>query len=343
MMTKARKTFLILIFNALISCSVHNGSYYQGPISDHFDGKRFDSENDQDFFDTLRFSFTPKPTWNNVDKPLELGKIENLPNSEKAKIIFIGHSTFLIQLKNSNILTDPIWSESAGPISFASPSRYVKPAISFDNLPKINYVLISHSSYYHMDVPTIIELKKRFNPQFITGLGNCYYLNVKQKLGVDCAELDWDEKLDLAGIGELYFTKAKHWSKRLFFDYDKTLWGSFIIKNPEIKIFFSGDSGYDDHFKVMGYQYGPFDVALMQMGSYEPRWFLKNHHMNPEEAVMAHKDLKSKKSIGMHFATFRTSTEGYRDPEIDLEKAKLKHEVRKEDFIAPKVGEVFEF
>ncbi len=344
------KNWFGIFFILLTSC---HGTYYSGSKSDHFDGKKFISEDKTKLRENLRFAFTGKDSWDAPEekvtfvKPNELGKIKN------ARITFVGHSTFLIQLPSTkheaqstiNILTDPIWSDRAGPVALPifSPKRHNPPAINFDDLPKIDFVLIGHSSYYHMDLPTIRKLQKKFAPKFISGLGNCHVLNEIEKLGLSCFELDWNQEIKLANGAEFIFLPAKNWSKRSWFDTNKTLWGSFLIKTPKIKIYFAGDTGYSRHFDEIHKKYGKPDVALLPIGSYEPRWYLQDHHMNPEDAVVAHRELGAKKSIGMHFNTFKTSAEGYLDPEKDLETAKLSYHLKKKEFVAPKFGEVFEW
>jgi L-ascorbate metabolism protein UlaG (beta-lactamase superfamily) len=319
--------------------------YYFGPKSNHFDGKKFISESKGVFVNDLGSLFTIQDDWDEEPEPIKPVNLNKLEPINSARIIFIGHSTFLIQLEDINILTDPIWSNRAGPIALPlfSPKRYNPPALDFSDLPKIDYVLIGHSSYYHMDIPTIKNLKKEFDPQFITGLGNCFYLNEIKSLNLRCLELDWNDSIKSKDGTNFYFLKAKNWSKRSWFDVNKTLWGSFLIETPKIKIFFAGDTGYSRHFQEIHEKFGAIDMTLLPIGSYEPRWRMKDHHMNPEEATKAHLTLNAKKSIGMHFNTFQTTDEGYLDPEIELGEAKLKYKISKMDFVAPKFGEVFEF
>ncbi len=341
-----KKTLGIFFLLLATSC---RGTYYSGPKSDHFDGKKFISEDKTKLRENLRFAFTSKDSWDAPEEKVSFVKPNELKKIKNARIIFVGHSTFLIQIPGANILTDPIWSERAGPIAlpFFSQKRHNPPAINFDDLPKIDFVLIGHSSYYHMDLPTIRKLQKKFAPKFITGLGNCHVLNEIEKLGLSCFELDWDQEIKLANGEakgtELIFLHAKNWSKRSWFDTNKTLWGSFLIKTPKIKIYFAGDTGYSRHFSEIGKKYGKPDLALLPIGSYEPRWYLQDHHMNPEDAVVAHRELGAKKSIGMHFNTFRTSAEGYLDAESDLETARLSYHLKKKEFVAPKFGEIFEW
>ncbi len=301
-------------------------------------------------FEDLRFAFSKKESWKKsseeTQKNIEEKPTENLYSPiKKARLVFIGHSTFLIQLPNLNILTDPIWSDRAGPIAlpFFSKKRHHEAALKITELPKIDLVFISHNSYYHMDLPTIRDLQKTFAPQFVTGLGNCHYLNKIKKLNLNCAELDWNQRFVANDGSEFFFLETKGWSKRSYIDTNKTLWGSLLIKTANIKIYFAGDTGYGKHLSEIGRNYGPIDIALLPIGAYEPRWYLQNHHMNPQDAVKAHLALRVKKSIGMHFNTFQTTSEGYHDVEIDLREACKSHHLKLEDFTVPKFGETFNF
>ena len=164
-----------------------------------------------------------------------------------------------------------------------------------------------------------------------------------KELDISCFELDWDQKIKLQNGIDFYFVKTKGWSKRSWFDTNKTLCGSLLITTPRIKIYFAGDTAYSQHLREIGNKYGPLDVALLPIGAYEPRWYLKEYHMNPEEAVKAHILLNTKKSIGMHFDTFQTTNEGYLEARIALSEAKLTYGLSKLEFVAPGFGESFEF
>ena len=338
------KKLLTLLLISLSACTTFK-PFYTGQKSDHFDGAKFIPKSHTNFFTDARFLFTNQDSWSGDKEETIPPKFYATLPVDKARVAFVGHSSFLIQIADTNILTDPIWSERSGPITlpFFSPKRHNPPAISFNDLPKIDYVLLSHSSYYHMDIPTIKKLRKKFNSVFVTGLGNCYYLNRVKNLDLRCFELDWKQIMTLPNNLKFHFLTAQNWSQRSWFERNKTLWGSFLISGENFKIYFAGDSGYANHFKEIGEKFEPIDLALLPIGSYEPRWRMKKHHMNPQEAVQAHLDLKVKKSIGMHFNTFQTSDEGYYDAENAVALAKKKYVVKEDEFIVPKFGEVFAF
>lgn len=326
--------------------------YYKGESPNYKDGIFFNSfetkpqsRKGSNFLKWQKDRKNSEVKWKQEDivKHTRYEKYEKREVSEDLSIFFVGHSTFLIQMEGKNILTDPIWSKRASPMPFIGPKRYNEPAVAIEDLPNIDYVLISHNHYEHMDIATIKALKKKFNPLFITGLGNCRYLNKFKNLGIRCEEKNWGEGLVAAQDFDIIFERARHWSKRTLFDTNRSLWGSFVLRGKRFKVYFAGDTGYSNHFKDIGRDYQGFDVALLSIGAYLPDYVMKSSHTNPEEAVLAHLDLNTKQSIGMHFKTFQLSDESYNEPVEDLEVAKLKHGLKKEDFITPNFGQRFNY
>ncbi|QGX38906.1 MBL fold metallo-hydrolase [Permianibacter aggregans] len=229
-------------------------------------------------------------------------------SDSELSITYINHATLLIRLNGVTILTDPIYAERASFVSFWGPKRVHPPGIAFDDLPPIDVVVISHNHYDHLDLETLEKLQQRDQPQFFVGLGNEVLL---KDAGIERVRpMDWGESVFVRGV-KIIFAPAQHWSARGLFDRNKTLWGSFVIMDKTHRIYFGGDSGYAPHFQHIGESYGPFDVALLPIGAYEPRWFMKHQHINPEEAAQAHIDLRAKHSIGMHFDTFPLADEPF--------------------------------
>ena len=352
------KFILVILVIFLVSLPIFftESKYYRGNISNHFNGKYF--YNVSDLADDLKsdkqsnkhrgfFSYYlskinyekihGKPIWQDkiisVKQFIPKDKIED----KSLHVSYIGHSTFLLQLQGLNILTDPIYSNIASPFSFIGPKRAIIPGINFDDLPKIDIVLISHSHYDHMDLPTIKKLQKKFKPQFITGLGNCYFLNNKRNLNLKCSELDWQDKITISQNLNIHFYQAKHWSKRMMFGRNASLWGAFIIESKIGNIYFAGDTGYDSHFSKAQEKFKEFKLALLPIGAYKPEDFMLKFHLSPSQAIQAHLDLNAKKSIAMHYKTFKLSQENYEDPVIDLEKEKKLRKI-KDDFIILDVG-----
>ena len=246
----------------------------------------------------------------------DLGAIHQ-PNADTLQVTWIGHSTMLIQYRGFNVLTDPIFSNRASPFSFIGPKRYTPPALDLKNLPKVDYVVISHNHYDHLDLPTV------------NGLGDDVQWLVPLKLkpwfhnqGIqNVVELDWWQTRNLADLA-FTATPTQHFSGRGLWDYAQTLWCSWIIQIGDKNIWFGGDTGYNDvQFKRIGREYGPFDLGFIPIGAFEPRWFMQPMHINPTEAVLVHRDINTTQSIGIHWGAFRFSAEPIDAPMLKLNAA----------------------
>ena len=328
----------ILLLVTVVGCSVSGKNSF--PKSDHFNGHTFFNPNghtENSFFDLLKWQFTAeKGSWPEEVKNKKYPRV-SLTN-QKAVLTFIGHASFLIQVPGVNILTDPIFSERASPVRFAGPKRVRNPGIEIQDLPKIDVVLVSHNHYDHLDIESLKTLHKISNPLIVVPLGD---KDLLEKAGIgNVLELDWWQNVHIKDV-KLTFTPSHHWSARSLFDKCESLWGAFFITTPKAKIYFGGDTGYDTHFLQTKEKLGVPDIALIPIGAYEPRWFMKSHHLNPEEAVRAHKDLESKLSFGMHMMTFQLSDESYEAPVEELEKAKIKFQIEPQKFQILDVGESF--
>jgi L-ascorbate metabolism protein UlaG (beta-lactamase superfamily) len=265
----------------------------------------------------------------NVAKELNEGEISTT---------FINHATHLIQVKGVNIITDPVFSERVSPFTWIGPKRVRRPGIELKDLPPIQVVLISHNHYDHMDAATIKDLAERFDPLFIVPLGNEHL--VKDMGAKKIMELDWWQSAELPNKNTVTLVPAQHWSRRSMFDTNKALWGGYVVKAADQRqIYFAGDTGYGPHFKVIREKLGPMDVSIIPIGAYEPRWFMKDQHMNPEDSVQAHLDLESKFSLGTHFGTFQLTDEGIDEPVQALATALNKMKVNPDRFVAPDLGE----
>ena len=233
-----------------------------------------------------------------------------------AVVTFIGHSTFLIQTPAGNVLTDPVYSQRAGPFNVLGPTRVRQPGVAFDALPPVSIVLLSHNHYDHCDLRTLRLLAQRFDPLVVTPVGNGELVRSAGLARVE--ELDWWQEGRSSAM-PITLTPAQHFSARGPFDRNRALWGGFLLTAGAARIFFAGDTGYGPFFSDVRQRLGPVDLALLPIGAYEPRWFMKDVHMNPEEAVQAHLDLESAQSVGMHFGTFQLTTEGIDEPLRALE------------------------
>jgi L-ascorbate metabolism protein UlaG (beta-lactamase superfamily) len=257
-------------------------------------------------------------------------------NSAAAVVTFIGHSTFLIQTAAGNILTDPMYSERAGPWNVLGPRRVRPPAVPFDALPPIAIVLVSHNHYDHLDRPTLSRLARTFDPYTITALGNAALLRSTGLRRVE--ELDWWDRSGSSPL-PITLTPAHHFSARGPFDRNRALWGGFLIQTERRNIYFAGDSAYTPAFAEVGRRFSPIDLALLPIGAYEPRWFMQSVHMNPAEALQAHLDLRPRMSIGMHFGTFQLTNEGIDEPVRALEETRSAVGITASEFRTLEFGE----
>ncbi len=230
-------------------------------------------------------------------------------NDSTFSVTWVGHSTLLIQIDGLNILTDPIWSDRASPLSFVGPKRYMPPGLPFEDLPEIDLVLISHDHYDHLDKETVRRLGNK--PLYLVPLGIGSLL---EDWGIThFAELDWWDSNRVNGV-EMICLPAQHFSGRMLTDRDKRLWASWLVNGKTFKIYFGGDSGYFPGYKEIGEKYGPVDFAALPIGAYKPRWFMAPVHMGPKEALQAMADLKARTFIPIHWGTFDLADETLDDP-----------------------------
>ena len=305
------------------------------PVSDHFDGERFRNLSGAKP-KGLGAVFKWALNRNKVQWPKHVENVSYPPPAKpqpgQVAITFINHSTFLLQTNELAILTDPLYSERASPVSFAGPKRVRKPGLAFDQLPKIDLVLVSHNHYDHMDLPTLKRLTERDQPRFVTTLGN------RKLLGPEADELDWWQTWTRPNVS-ITCTPAEHFSARSAFDRNRTLWGGFLIELGGKRIYFAGDSGYGNHFQQIRDRLSPIDLALLPIGAYLPRWFMQPIHMDPNDAVQAHLDLDPTLSIGMHLGTVQLTDEGINDPESELQKTLAERGISGNRFLTLGVGE----
>lgn len=224
---------------------------------------------------------------------------------------FVNHSTVLLQQPYSNILTDPIWSPRCGPLSFIGPRRYRLPGVEFDRLPPIHAVLISHNHYDHLDVPTLRRLAARGGTVFVAPLGVARFLESRDIRPAH--ELDWGDSLAVPGA-TVHAVPTFHFSGRGPFDRDRTLWCAYVIESAFGLVYFAADTGFGPHFAWVRDRFGPPRLALLPIGAYQPRWLASPVHMDPEEAVEAHRILGATASIAIHHGTFQLSDEALDEP-----------------------------
>lgn len=330
-MTIVRWALTILLFATVAICLAItivprflDKVYYRGPISGHFDGARF--------FNPGRDDTVAPPTggsrggflWRyltNRDKRPEWptrvavtpGKPPARVDGEDMRVTWIGHASVLVQTQGLNILTDPVWSEKAGPFGLG-PKRVTEPGVRFDDLPKIDVVLVSHNHYDHMDLDTLKRLWTRDKPLVVTSLGNDALLG---GAGVPSKALDWGERVSVKPGVDVVVTRSHHWSSRWFTDRNRALWSGFAVTMPGGNLFYSGDTGagdlaWVDEAKALG----PIRLALLPIGAFRfvPQQMAIGSHIGPVDAVEIFERLGAARAIPVHWGTFRLSYEAYDTP-----------------------------
>lgn len=325
-----------IILLQVLGCS----SVQSYPKSDHYDGTSFfnpDNPKGNGLWDGLKllFSFDFESWPDSVKNAQALNLHSNLGKDEVA-ITFVNHATVLIQTEHFNLLTDPVWAERVSPFSWIGPKRHRQPGIAFSDLPEIDIVVISHNHYDHLDVETLKQLNTTFHPMFIVPLGNKKLL---EENGIQqVVELDWWQSVETPQKLKLSLAPAEHFSNRWLFDKNQSLWGSYVISFNGHTVYFGGDTAYSPHFIAIQEHFGSPDIAFLPIGAYEPRWFMKQVHMDPEEAVQAHVDLGAKQSIGIHFGTFQLTNESIDRPVKDLHSVLDQKKIVRNEFLTLEEG-----
>ena len=259
-------------------------------------------------------------------------------------VTWIGHATALVQAGGLNLLTDPIFSDRASPVSFVGPRRAQPPGVALSQLPHIDVVLVSHNHYDHLDEPSVVALNQQAGgpPLFIVPLGLKAWL--AERGITNALELDWWQSHRI-GPTEIHLVPVQHWSGRWLHDRMHTLWGGFAVFSPSLHWYFSGDTGYSRDFADVRQRLarrpggGDIDLALIAVGAYAPRWFMADQHVDPFESVRIHQDLGARQSMGIHWGTFELTDEALDQPPKDLARARTAAGLSADDFFVLAVGE----
>jgi len=279
------------------------------PVTDHCDGRRFRSAPpvETPIGRVLKWQATRKPApW-----PDSLPVAESVPPrtvDSGISATWVGHATVLVQAPGLNLLTDPVWSPRVGPWSFAGPRRRAKPGVRFEDLPRIDAVLVSHDHYDHLDQPTLERLARQGDPVGIAGLGTAELLREAGFRKV--VALDWWQSTVLPSGDTVTFVPARHWGMRWPWDRGTRLWGGFVVATRAGRVYYAGDTGDGPHFAEIGRREGPMDLALLPIGAHLPRWFMGPQHIGPEEALAAAKALGARTSLAIHWGTFALADDG---------------------------------
>jgi L-ascorbate metabolism protein UlaG (beta-lactamase superfamily) len=322
---------------------------YAGPVSDHFDGRQFfdpDGVPPKSLGEVLRWQFGPgrlRQAWPEWAPSAHADTPPARVNGETVRLSFVGHASWLIQTSGLNIVIDPMWSARASPVSWAGPKRHNDPGIAFDALPKVDVALVSHGHYDHLDIATLSNLAAKFSPRVVTPLGNDVTMRSADE-AIRAEAFDWHDRVELGGGIAVTMVPTRHWSARGLFDRNKALWASFILETPAGKIYIVCDSGYGGgkHFRGVAQAHGPLRLAILPIGAYEPRWFMRDQHMNPSDAVKALADCGAAQALAHHHGTFQLTDEAIDAPISALHAALDEAKIPRERFVALRPGQVWE-
>ena len=285
--------------------------------------------------------------------PVNLARLNN-PQGD-AQVTWIGHSSLLYQSDGKNFLFDPVYAEYASPVPPLGPKRAQEPGIPFADLPHIDAVFISHNHYDHLDLDTVRRLAQQpgGSPVFYVPLGVDLWFadNVPgARIGgsnPNVVAMDWDEAKQMDGNRKPFtakFLAVQHWSARSPFDRNKTLWGSWLIEQPNFRFWFAGDLAYSPDIDDIAKAHGGFDLAAIPIGVYDPRWFMKRAHIDPHEAIETFKTVKAKRAIGIHWGTFDgLSDESLDQPPVALDLARKEANISPNEFMLFSIGETRSF
>lgn len=331
--------------------------HYRGSATDHFDGERFfnpgpaaaaaSQGSPAGFVSRFLSGGKERAEW-----PKQLPVTPTVPPRRAAGddmlVTWIGHATVLVQAGGLNILTDPVWSDSVSPLPPIGPKRVRAPGVRFEDLPRIDLVLLSHNHYDHMDLPTLKRLWQRDRPTIVTSLGNDAIL---RKEGIVASAFDWNGGMASfascsqranCGNWKVEVLRNHHWSSRWGSDRNRALWSAFVVRTDAGSIFFAGDTGWGDGGWVdEAAAKGPYRLAIIPIGAYEPRDVMKANHINPEEAVALFEKLKPTAALAIHWGTFQLTFEAIDDPPKRLAAARKARRIAADRFRATEVGQSF--
>ncbi len=320
------------------------GHYSSGPVTDHFDGRRFYNPGkplEKNFGDFLKWRLTSeKKPWPPFSELPVYDRPPPRVNGAELRVSYVGHASVLLQTAGLNILLDPVWSERASPFSWAGPRRVHPPGVALADLPPIDLLLISHNHYDHLDLSTISQLWQRDQPRIIVPLGNETII-VGHDRDIRVEAYDWGEQVAAGDGVSVHLEPMHHWSARGVLDRNRALWAAFVLTTPGGNIALYADSGYGggDTFRAARDKFGGFRLALLPIGAYEPRWFMEYGHMNPQEVLQAYLDLGRPRVLPTHYRMFPLADDGYDQPMTELKELLTTDQAVLESFVFLQAGE----
>jgi L-ascorbate metabolism protein UlaG (beta-lactamase superfamily) len=338
---------LATAFGRLVMPRTGGNPYYKGSPSDHFDGEHFFIPGRswrKSPLDVLKWQFAnERETWPDQAPSPFAEKPPERVGGGALRVVLVGHASVLLQAGGHNVLIDPVWSERASPFSFAGPKRVNPPGIAFDDLPPIDTVLVTHNHYDHLDLETLRRLAARHGPRIVTPLGNDTIMREGGVGGVITAH-DWGDRIVLSDRLAVTLVPSNHWSARGLFDRMRALWAAFMIETPAGLVYHVGDTGFGDGrlFHDIRRSFDPPRLAVLPIGAYEPRWFMAEQHVNPEEAVRIFGIMEAAHAVGHHWGTFQLTDEGIDRPPQALAQALASEGVQPDRFRALRPGESWE-
>ena len=323
-------------------------AYYTGPKSDHFNGRRFFNPEG-----IAPLGFRAAWKWKTTEKaekwpthfpsPHAGAKPQERLDGDQLRVTMIGHASLLIQVAGLNILTDPVWSQRASPVSFIGPKRHNPPGVAIHDLPPIDIVLVTHNHYDHLDLPTLKTLQQLHAPHIITPLGNDTIIG-KVVRGGRLSATDWGDATTIGNGVTIHTEACHHWSARGSRDRRMALWAAFVIETPAGRIYHIGDTGFHNgiNYRTAAEKFGHFRLANLPIGAYEPRWFMQAQHQNPHEAVEGMEVARAAYAVGHHWGTFQLTNEAVDAPVKALDAALSSKQIDPGRFRALRPGEAFD-
>ena len=351
-----RRCLLAALATALAATSCSAPNRYYDPKKPHHTERGFRNTDPaavapRPFGEFLRWQ---RERWSLEIPPPKVDLSPNVPdlgyiqkNRGDFAVTWVGHATVLVQMGGLNILTDPQFSERAFPVQWAGPKRFQPPAVRIAELPHIDVVAISHNHYDHLDLGSVKALAAQpgGSPLFLVPLGNERLLADEGVTNVRA--LDWWDSVEVRGA-RVHLVPVQHWSRRTLTDANRCLWGGFVLeansRGKLRRVFFGGDTGYSSaDFKAIGAKFGAIDLGLIPIGAYAPRWFMQAQHVDPDEAVKIHQDIRARRSLGIHWGTFQLTDEPLDQALVDLAAARQKHGLSSGEFFTVRHGETRRF